>query len=114
MSLGKTLKFHSKLLRLRNKFVAHADKSEFAQTLSFIEFSYQDKRLNSEFSYISGNIYSFDETELINFIILVAYLLKKTNEKIKVLSDKIVSKLTETGLVHLGMETLKKSNGSTS
>lgn len=118
LSVANTMKFHKKIMELRNSFVAHADKSEYEETVAFIEFSYQNERMNAQFSHITNHIYSFDETEIQNFIVLTAYLLKKTKEKIKQLSDKIADDITEKGLLYLGRKTINEqlendSNGIT-
>ena len=109
ISLENTIKFHKWLLDVRNKYVAHADKSEFEKTIGFIEFSYDGRILESGFSHVSAGIYSFNEDEITNLIILNAWLLKQVREKLKVLSNKIVEELTEEGLKRIGAMTLKNN-----
>ncbi len=109
LSLKEILKFHKRLMNLRNKFVSHADKSIFDQTIPFIEFSFKKNLLKSKFNYISLNLYSFDQAEMTYFIILVGFLQKKVKEKMKLLSDKIVDEITEEGLLYLYKGTLKNN-----
>ena len=107
ISIENTLKFHDLLMDIRNKYIGHADNSGLEKTIGFIKFSYDGKTLNSELNYLTASIYSFDENQITNLIILSAWLLKKVRRKLKVLSDKIINELTEEELRKIGLSTLK-------
>ncbi len=110
ISLQNAIKFHRWLLTIRNKYIAHADESEFEKTIGFIEFSYDGKILESKFSHVSVGLYSFNEDEITNLIILTSWLLKQVREKQKVLLKKVKNELTDEGLMRIGALTLKNND----
>ncbi len=103
----KILDFHRKMIALRNKFIAHADESFYESTIGFMAFSIEGSVLNTTINYATGIVYSFNESELENMMILSAYLMKQVENKKKQLTDKIISKLSKEELISLGFQTIK-------
>jgi len=102
------IKFHKYILNLRNRFVAHADKSIYETVKSNIEFEYDGTKLNSGFGFYSVSVYSFDEVQLNNFLILTKALQIILNEKKQKLTEKVKNEIGDEVLLRIGLPIAKK------
>lgn len=111
LNLNEFLKFHEKIINMRNTYIAHSDKNLFEKDICYMNFNYNNERgfLEIEINYISGGTYNFDEDEFQLLILLCSHLKKNVVEKKTIISDKIIKNYSKEQLIELGLTTIKKS-----
>lgn len=106
--------FHKYILKLRNKFIAHADKNDYETEKAYIEFKYDGEYLDYNFNSYEIKMNNFDEIQMENFLILIETLLTITNVKKNILLEKINDEIGNDKLVRIGMKIAKITKVNTS
>ena len=103
------LEFHNYLIKLRNKFIGHADLNEFEIIKSYIEFTYHLKKdiLDSQFKVISAGMISFDDIQLNNFKVLTEYMLIVCEIEIKKANTNLRNEIGDLKLKEIGLNITK-------
>lgn len=103
------VEFHNYIMDLRNKFIAHADKSIFETIRVYIQFENEGEYLHSTFANLSIAMFNFDETQLSNFMVLIDYAIITLKEKSQILTQKIKDEIGDNKLLEVGIKILKKN-----
>lgn len=101
------INFHNYIMDLRNKFIAHADQNVFETNRAYIEFKFEDMYLKSTFANLSVSMFSFDETQLINFMKLIEFLMINLENKKKLLTEKVKNEIGNEKLLGLASKIVK-------
>ncbi len=103
------VKFHDYIMDLRNKFIAHADKSIFEKNRVYIQFEAEGENLHSTFANLSVAMFNFEQTQLSNFMVLVDYTIINLRDKSKTLTQKVKDQIGDDKLLEVAMKTLKNN-----
>jgi len=107
LSKENALLFHRHMLNLRDKFIAHVDETFYERTIGFMHFELNDRLLDVSINYVTGILYSFNENELENLLILSRVLLTNIEQKKTQITNKIINKFSRDELILLGLKAIK-------
>lgn len=104
--------FHQYLIKLRNKFIAHADKNDYESERLYVEYNYDGEYLNYNFNSYELKMNSFDEIQMKNFLVIIETLLIIVNDKKDILLPKLKEEIGDKKLIGIGIKIAKKTKAN--